>query len=527
MNKKQPLRNFLAVFAVILAYVNFATAQSGDTVLGVTASNQLITFNSNTPGTIEDTIAITGLQAAENILGIDFRPATNLLFGLGSTGRLYTLNPSTGVATQVGTGTFGTLTGTAFGFDFNPAADRIRIVSDQQQNLRLHPDTAVLAGTDALLTYDAADVNAGQTPAIVAAAYTNSSPGVTATTIFGIDSTLDVLVRQGSPNGSPASPNSGVLTTIGGLGVDTTADVGFDIGDAKQGLGLISLSIAAETVSRLYAIELGGGKVASIGAIGVNERVRDITIVRSGAFRLDQATYAVNENAGNVVVTVHRLGGGAVPLVSGTPVPVTVKLTTTDGSAKAGTDYTNSTTILSFTESDYSKTVTIPVQDDQLGEGNKVFTVSLSEESAGSVIQGSGSATVTILENDFTATFPDTAGPEVLISAGSTASKSRLLGSGGFAFSVSASEACSLKAEIRIDSRVAVRAGFANAPLTIGEVTTSLTKAGKVALRVRTDARYKRKLNRLGSFNSTIVATATDSQNNVGTISRPLVVMTN
>ncbi len=96
-------------------------------------ANNLQIFNFNNPGTpVSKTI--TGLQAGENILGIDMRPATGQLFALGSTSRLYAINMSSGAATTVGLVPFLTpLSGTSFGFDFNPTVDRIRVVSNTGQ----------------------------------------------------------------------------------------------------------------------------------------------------------------------------------------------------------------------------------------------------------------------------------------------------------------------------------------------------------------------------------------------------------
>jgi Domain of unknown function (DUF4394) len=78
------------------------------TIIAATSSNNLLTFDSDTPGTVE-TISITGLlgTTGETLVGIDFRPATGGLYGFSvnsaSQGQLYRINPITGVATPVGT----------------------------------------------------------------------------------------------------------------------------------------------------------------------------------------------------------------------------------------------------------------------------------------------------------------------------------------------------------------------------------------------------------------------------------------
>ncbi len=105
---------------------------------------------------------ITGLTAGDTLVGIDFRPINGYLYGLGfnsgaGTVRLYNVSWRTGVATPIGpSGTFvaadGTtpvpITGTSFGFDFNPAADRVRIVNDAGQNFRMNPNTGAFVDGD-------------------------------------------------------------------------------------------------------------------------------------------------------------------------------------------------------------------------------------------------------------------------------------------------------------------------------------------------------------------------------------------
>src|SRR5204863_6213077 len=147
---------------------------------------------------------ISGMISGDTIVALDSRPVDGKLFGLGSGSRLYVIDPATGAATQVGTGTFATpLNGSAFGFDFNPTADRIRVVSDANQNFRLDPNTGGIVATDTPLAYATGDPNAAANPDVVAIAYTNSVAGATTTTLFGIDSTLNILVRQGGANVPP------------------------------------------------------------------------------------------------------------------------------------------------------------------------------------------------------------------------------------------------------------------------------------------------------------------------------------
>src|SRR5688572_3331353 len=95
----------------------------------LTTANSLQAFDTDSPEAVGTVIPILGLAAGESIVGIDFRPSTGGLYGLGVNGgiaHLYLINPTTGAATLVGgdialpqsTGAAGS--GTGFGFDFNP-----------------------------------------------------------------------------------------------------------------------------------------------------------------------------------------------------------------------------------------------------------------------------------------------------------------------------------------------------------------------------------------------------------------------
>jgi hypothetical protein len=253
-----------------------------ETVYAVSSSNTLVMFNAGQPGSITSTRRIAGLQAGENVLGIDFRPANGKLYAVGSSGQLYTLDTGTGAATPVGSGGFASFLVGEVGFDFNPVVDRIRVVNSQGGNLRLHPDTGAVVDadanapgvqTDGRLVYAATDANAGKTASVVGAAYTNSVAGTKTTTNFAIDAAQGTLVTQGTREGaaSPVSPNTGQLFTVGALGVKTSGPVGFDI--APNG-GIAFAAIG----STFYSIDLANCAAKRLGTIGIAEPVRAIAV---------------------------------------------------------------------------------------------------------------------------------------------------------------------------------------------------------------------------------------------------------
>ena len=251
------------------------------TVLALSDANRLLGFKAATPNTIDSNVVITGLNADEGLVGIDVRPKDGVLWGLTSGRRLVTIDPATGVASVKTTlsadaadttAPFAGMQGTAFAVDFNPVADRLRVISNSGQSLRINVDTGATT-TDG-------EINRAGTPAsIAAAAYTNSIPAATATQLFDIDSTSSVLALQNPPN-------DGTLVNIGALGVTVAGDGGMDIGGGANGLVLAALRTTQGGASSLYRVDLttgaatlvNGAATPGMSMIGGSGGVRDIAI---------------------------------------------------------------------------------------------------------------------------------------------------------------------------------------------------------------------------------------------------------
>lgn len=306
----------LMLVAMLLQPTHSTYAQSGTLVYAVTASNRLLQLNSAAPETILAARSISGLQSGESILGIDFRPANGQLYALGSSNRVYTIQPQTGAASLVAIQPLSpTLQGTAFGVDFNPIPDRIRVVSNEEQNLRLHPISGTVAGIDTTLAFTDTDPNAGANPQIVGAAYTNNVSGTPTTTLYAINANLDILVTQGGINGTP-SPNGGKLFTVGSLGVDAGDQVGFDISPA--GDALAAISAPGGSSSALYAIDVSSGSATLIGTIGGGEVIVGLAMPTVAPAPLPQeAIYAVT--SGNRLIQFNS----AVPGTLSASTPIT------------------------------------------------------------------------------------------------------------------------------------------------------------------------------------------------------------
>jgi len=237
-----------------------------ETVLAVTDRAELIRFNAGQPERITARLPLLGLPAGEKLVGIDFRVARGVLYAVSSRGQLYTLNTESARLTRVGDAAPLALQGNRFGVDFNPAADRVRVVSDQGQNLRLHPDTGAVAATDPTLTYAPDDAAAGRSPQVSAAGYTYNPDNDKLTTNYAIDLTAGTLVMQGSREGQTpvVSPNTGQLRTVGSLGVGALEDASLDISDVRN-TPLAALRVNGQT--RLYVLDLGTGQARLLGTV--------------------------------------------------------------------------------------------------------------------------------------------------------------------------------------------------------------------------------------------------------------------
>jgi hypothetical protein len=213
------------------------------------------------------TVSLKGLQTGETLVGIDIRPATGTLYGVGNSNRLYTINALTGTTVQIGVAGGFTLSGSFFGTDFNPLVDRLRVVSNTQQNLRLNPNDGSLLAADTALSPPGRSV--------VGIAYDRNyqrGPGdITPTTLYGVDATAGTLVLVGGINGTP-SPNGGVLTSVGSLTVGTNLDsrLGFDISGIS---GTAFATILTGGTAKLYSVNLGTGAATLIGTIGTGNPV--------------------------------------------------------------------------------------------------------------------------------------------------------------------------------------------------------------------------------------------------------------
>lgn len=259
----------LSAAALLLA--GSAVAAEAQTAYALTTTaagaQQLVRFSPTTPGAVS-TVGMTGV----NLTGIDFRPATNQLYGYDGD-RLYILNVTTGSATLAFD--VGNAAGDV-GLDFNPTVDRLRLVSPANTNFRINPlDGSTI--TDGAYTFAMGDVNFGRVPAFTAVAYTNSDTDpATGTTLFGIDPTLGQLVRITTPNG-------GVINTVGNLGLGAFSAIsGFDILTVGGVNSAFFTGVRANSMmTQLFSLNLETGAATFIGNVGAQGTIQGLALTSS------------------------------------------------------------------------------------------------------------------------------------------------------------------------------------------------------------------------------------------------------
>jgi cysteine-rich repeat protein len=281
----------------------------------VLIGSQLAALSTEGAAGILPGVALTGIVAGDTLVGIDRRPVNGLLYALGhnatdGTVRLYVISSESAIATPLGAParfvasdgtTADNVTGAKFGFDFNPAVDRVRVVTDTGKNFRLNPNTGGLVDGDiAVATGVQADstIN-GPTTRLDECAYTNNSVEQEVTTLYTLNQATDQLYIQ-----NPA--NSGTQTLIQTLPTTVEAITGFDIAaglntaggasPVSSGYGWIVVTPAGQTQSSLARLNL---------VDGVADMLTPLNQSTVGLAVQNPATPMVGLTAGQALVRFH------------------------------------------------------------------------------------------------------------------------------------------------------------------------------------------------------------------------------
>ena len=260
------MRKSVLAAGTILAGAILGAASAQAEMVAALIGDATLAHVDTTAGKVVKTVTITGISGT--VIGIDVRPADGMLYAVVSDGSVVTVDPASGKATAKSKLDAMLPASVMATVDFNPVADRLRIIGSDGTNLRANVDDGKVT-KDGQLKFAESDSMRGKTPKVVAGAYTNSMKGAKETALFDIDATGGLLKQ--------APPNDGVLNTVGMLGMPGEG-VAFDILSDGKG-GNQAWAMAGDT---LYKVDLATGKGEAAGKIaGVTGTVRDIAILPS------------------------------------------------------------------------------------------------------------------------------------------------------------------------------------------------------------------------------------------------------
>jgi hypothetical protein len=257
-------RTALACLAAGLALGTAATTAHAATLAALQDGKSIVWIDT-------DQKRVTGtvrLDGGASLVGFDVRPADGRLYGLTPQGAIVTIDVKTGKWEKKSQLSEKLPEGATFAVDFNPVADRLRVVSSTGMSYRINVEDGKTT-VDGSLKYADGDAGKGMQPKVTAAAYSNSYAGTKETALYDIDAANGMLVKQ-------APPNDGILNSIGKLGVKLNGSVAFDISSDGKG-GNTGWLLAGGT---LYTVDMMTGAAKAFGRVaGLEGRIGDIAIL--------------------------------------------------------------------------------------------------------------------------------------------------------------------------------------------------------------------------------------------------------
>ncbi|WP_152532045.1 Calx-beta domain-containing protein, partial [Leptolyngbya sp. Heron Island J] len=178
----------------------------------------------------------------------------------------------------------------------------------------------------------------------------------------------------------------------------TTGQVSFAPGETEATISIPILNDTFIEGNETLVVELQN---PSVGLLGASTSTL-VTIVDDDALptlSLGQPSITVLETATTASITVERTGNPNTA--------VSVAYATTNGTATAGEDYSETTGILEFAIGQTSQTIEIPISDDTTIEGTEAFSIRLLNP-VDAELGDQSTATVNITDNDGGSTIGET-----------------------------------------------------------------------------------------------------------------------
>lgn len=364
----------ICTLAIVASCARTVVADEPGTLALLTDNREIQLLSTDEPTAIQSALRITGLATGEQLTAIAWRDSHSELYGISDGSRLYRLDLSSGAAVAVGPG-FTALRGWSYGLDWIPSVDRLRIVDELGDNVRINPASGATSGTDAPLRYAPADRFWWATPEVVALGHAGDA-------LFGIESNRDTLVRIGADGNAGA----GLVTTIGDLGYDVAEIIGFDI----TADGAAYAAGAVDFGNGLYRVDLATGAMTHVAEWPLGGTIVGVAALPTGVVEMAAARCAADERSGAARIALRRRGGTAGA--------ITVRCRTRDGQAGSGGDFVGGQFDVPFAPGQSQATLDIGLVSDGVAEPPESFEVELIGCAGGATLGLRRGTLVTILE---------------------------------------------------------------------------------------------------------------------------------
>ena len=201
------------------------------------------------------------------------------------------------------------------------------------------------------------------------------------------------VIRSGSSIGTMSVD----VATVGGTAlpfvnyIPTTNTIVFNDGESNKLFRVQVLNDGIVDGDQTVGLQMSNPQ----GGYLVSPNTATLTIAESsfgpGVLAFSQTNYTTIESSGLAALTIVRTNGSTGP--------VSVTMTTTDGTATAGQDYIWTNLVVSFADGEISKTVYVRTINHATPQSDKTFTVTLSNAQGGATIGANNPAIVTILDD--------------------------------------------------------------------------------------------------------------------------------
>lgn len=209
-------------------------------------------------------------------------------------------------------------------------------------------------------------------------------------------SVLITMQRLGPTEGS-ASISYATSDGTARAGIDYTVANGtltFAAGEASKtftvALANDSVMEGNKTVNLKLSAPVGGITLGTPSTALLTSVDTDLLPFTNGAFKFESSSYRSSEGDGFALITVRR--------VNGADGVATVQYATSDGGAKAGTDYTATSGTLTFAAGEAKKSFTVPLSDDLVSDPSEKVNLTLSNPTGGATLMDPSNAVLTIQE---------------------------------------------------------------------------------------------------------------------------------